>query len=442
MKRLCLLSVVALALVPSVANAVAKPGIIYIPVEDVTLQPSGEGECVLVGFGDVDSSLGCTPGVDVAEMVAPHADAATLAESVATALAAFDVRVTTERPPGYLPYFLLLPSDTVSAEGTSFTCTSSPSGCAGRRRNAIGFTNGGTTNCTVPDLTQQTLYAVGRMIGLEGSENELDPMHFPPDYENVAAASAFQDMCDAIAPQLALEDPFAPLPLECTSVDHEGGGCEAGNQNTVQDLLAYFGPSAEDLDAPVLTNILPEDGAVIEGELNFDVDIEEASGFVGVQWTVSSPVLDGVEGVNNGEFTWCTNPHCDTDFGEGQPFLAVDAEWGRSLSGLPAGDYTITLEVSDYHGNDAEAVVINVTIGEGPPSGSSGMVSGSASASESGVVTVTASGGGSTSGAPVDPAGTDDGDEGCSCSQSPSLGGGTAAVLFGLFGFGLIRRRR
>lgn len=163
------------------------------------------------------------------EVVAPYPDAANLADAVRAALEPFDVRVTTERPPEYMPYFLLMPGLEPFGADMSFSCTSGGHTCAGRRRNSIASTNDGTVNCVNPDITQQALYAIGRMIGLEGSENEADPMHFPPNYAVVAPAAVFQDVCTAISPQFEVSEPFNLLPLECTNVDHEAGNCEVGS---------------------------------------------------------------------------------------------------------------------------------------------------------------------------------------------------------------------
>lgn len=451
MKRFCLISSAAaaslLALAP-VANA--EPAILYIPTEEITLQPSGivDTPCANVSTSEYNPGLGCFPGLEMEATESPYADAETLTTSIATALEAFDIHVTNERPPPYLPHYMLLASDEVSKMGTSYSCAGAPENCGTRGRNGIATTSGGTMNCMDPDALQAALYAVGRMAGLEGSVNPDDPMHYPPDF--MTPASEFQDQCDSIAP---LIDPktMMPLPAECTSVDHNG--CDMGEQNTVADLTAYYGARVEDADPPTLTNPQPTEGQDFElgpmgfTNITFSVELADADPIAGLSWTIESDVF--VEGLGRNYISACTNNHCDTNLIEGDPFKATDSPWSFAVD-LPGGSYDVTIEAADYHGNVAEVVSYTFTVNGGMGT--------TTSASDTDMMTTSATMTGATATSPsstsfLDTTATGDesGDEesgetpmddesGCNCSQS-SGAGGAFMVILGLFGFAATRRR-
>lgn len=456
MKRFCLISsVAAMAAVSLPATADAEPAILYIPTEATTLYPAGAQDtpCAAVSLGDYNAGLGCLPAAltDGETMEPAYADAAALTAAFETALADFDVMVTNTRPVDYLPYYILLASDMESAESTNPTCAGAPLTCAGRGRNGIAFTNGGTMACTDPDDAHAALYAFGRMAGLEGKVAEMgmmvdpDPMDYPPDYTN--PATAFQDRCSDRAQQLGGEDGMTPQPLECTSADHVM--CDNMQQNSYQDLLSYFGTATMDADAPTITVNSPAMGDVVpeDGALNISVSVADADPIVGVKIIVTSPALEGV--FDPPQISACTNNQCDVDFLEGNPFKpSSEAFEVPAIEGLPGGEYTITFEAADYHGNIAEMQTITLTIEGGPVGGTDG----GSDTGDSATTDDSASGGSGITGAGSTGEDTDDGssggtaggdedDSGCSCTTQPRSGG-AAVLLLGLLGLGLGRRRR
>lgn len=442
MKRTCLISsaLALTVLAPTVASA--EPAILYIPTDPVTLLPTGMAPC---GSG-VNSALGCG-GVDAETEIAPYADAAGLTTAVGDALLAYDVMVTNTRPPEYISYVMLMADDAANEDSQSFTCTGAGINCAARQRNDIAFTFGTTMNCMDPEVTHAALYAFGRVSGLEGVDNPDDYMNYVPDF--ATPPMGFLDVCSDRVNQQGFDDAGDPveLPLECTSVDHaecpDGMNGEAG-QNSHQDLLLVYGtrPETPDTEAPVLMNVSPADGTVLAAgdALTIDVDITDNDPVVGVRWTVSSPALMDLIGAET--FTQCTNDSCDANWADATPLKATESDWAITFQGLGAGDYAITLEAADYHGNITEMQSFTVTIeGEAGSSGS-----------------VDSSGGNDTNPPPpldtgVDSSGTQGDDDtgsggetdeggGCSCTTGQTPGGSMVLMLLGFVGLGALRRRR
>ena len=448
MKRFAFLtSAAALAIVvaPSSASA-GDPGILYVPNEGIDLVPTEA--CPIPVGGQPHSGLGCG-GVSEPGTVDPYAgDLDGLVDGLRTALEPYDVLVTSERPPPYVPYFMLMPSDEVAEEGNSFTCTGAGINCGGRTRNDIMFTNGGTMNCMEPDPVHAALYAFGRTAGLEGTDDPTDPMGYVPDY--TMPATTFQDACANLVQQIGFndQDEQIMLPLECTGEDHEP--CDMDDQqNSHADLLAWFEARTEDTDPPELADITPEDGAEITDSLDLAVTITDADRAVGVSWTINSPAIDGAPGtLEGGTIIIATNGAGTNEFTN--ETNAPDENWGFSIpaapaeGGLPPGEYTITLEVADYHGNVADPVMMTVTIpDQGGADESGGGMDESAGdgmddGMDDGMFTT-----GADTGDDGDDGGSDGGEDddtsGCACTASPQTGG-FAILLMGLFGLGLRRR--
>lgn len=442
----------------------AEPAILYLPTEPITLTPFNEGEC----SGSIHSALGCG-AVEAVTEVAPFEGAADLTSAMSDALVDYDVMVTNTRPPEYVPYVMLLASDEPVPESQSFTCTSAGINCGARQRNDIGFTRGSTMNCLDAEVTHASLYAFGRLSGLEGVANPQDWMGFVPDF--TTPPLGYMDVCSDRVHQLGFDDlgQQVELPLECTSLDHaacpDGTNGEPG-QNSHQDLLLYYGARIEDTDPPVLANVVPVDGAVLQqgAELTLDVDITDADPVVAVRWVVSSPALAAV-GVEGGTLSQCTNDVCDVNWADATPLKATDSDWSFELFGLPLGEYTITLEASDFHGNVATMLTSVVTITEEGSGGTDDSTTGPVDPPvppdpDTGGVFTTGEAEGEIGGevegegdaGRPDPSEGDDSSSAsdgglildrpsCSCRTTPTPGG-MMLMLLGVMGLGALRRRR
>lgn len=453
MKRISLIcGAVALGVLAPL-SASAEPGILYIPTDPVTLRPTGVIPC----SSDVNSALGCG-GASMEIEAEPFAGAADLTTAMQAGLEAYDVTVTNTRPPEYISYTMLLPSDEpldMEAGGyQSFTCAFGGINCDARGRNDIVSTSGTTENCIDPDVVHAAMYAFGRNSGLEGVDNAEDWMNYPPDY--TTAPMGYQDVCNDRLQQMGFNDrgEQIDLPLECTSVDHfecpDGTNGDPG-QNSHQDMLRFYGEATEDADPPELTNVVPEDGTVLMAEggvasLELDVDIADADEVVGVRWTVTSEALVS-EQFPEGVVTMCTNDVCTANWEDATPLKATDSDWANPISlNFPPGEYAITLEAADYHGNVAETVEINVTImGEETGEDTAGSEDDSSVDDTAGNDDNTfttgqpgTDGDGSGTTTPTD----DDDTSGCSCTSDRQQSGGAALMLLGLMGLGAMRRRR
>lgn len=441
----------------------AEPAILYIPTEPVVLTPTGTAPCT----SSDHSALGCTGSVDEVTELPAYPEAVALAEAMREALDPYDVWVTHERPPAYVPYVMLLPSDEPAPDSTSFTCVSAGINCGSRQRNDIARTRGSTMSCTNPVPLHAALYAFGRASGLEGVANPDDWMGYVPDYTNTPVG--YVDACVDRVNQLGVNDmgEQIQLPLECTSLDHFACPDDAdgdAQQNSHQDLLLYYGPRTVDREPPVLSNIVPADGDYVPpgGDLLLDVDIDDADPVVAVRWAIESPVLEDV-GVPGGRLSICTNDVCDGSWDDATPLKATSSDWSFEIMALPLGEYTVTLEVADFHGNVAELVTHVVTVGEDPGGGESttGPVDPPPpppATTDDGVVTTGDVDPGTDSGRPpLPPDGADTTDGGstdtegdgllldrpsCSCRSPASGSEGVLPLLIGLLGVGVIRRRR
>lgn len=464
MKRTCLLStaaILATLTTSSVAYADTKPAIVWIPTADVVATPSGtlDTKCQKTGMSGSAIAASCLPSVDEETTLSPSGSAEEISEGIAAAFAAYDLHVVNEPPAPYVPVYALFTGAEASKENNSYSCTSTLSNCAALSRDAGYFAFlDGTNNCSDPDVVAAGVFAVGLLAGLEGKdEGGRDWMNYPPDF--TMPGSEFTDECGAIAAPLAGEDGMTPQPLDCTSLDHVD--CESAEQNSHADLLETLGPNAADSDAPVIAISSLADGDVIAegGTLAVTATIEEASNFAAVRITVASPALEGLEdlGILGGEVTTCTSDICDTNFLDGDPFKTADSDWvTNDLTGLPGGEYTITLEASDYYGNEADPVIITVTVEGGPvdptDGGSdtdgdtdpTGATTDPTGASDTNTTFVTSggssSGGGSDTDGSGDSGGANDDSGGCSVGGSGGVGG-SFAMMLGLLGLGLLRRR-
>ncbi|MCR9164085.1 MAG: MYXO-CTERM sorting domain-containing protein [Nannocystaceae bacterium] len=468
-RSICAAALLAAVCMPSFAAAETKPAVVWIPTAPVDVVPSGafETQCSNTGMGGSAVAAGCIPSIDEPMTLTPHPSAQAIADGVAAAFGAYDLRVVTEPPPDYLPTFAVFTSGDAAPEGSSYTCSRASANCSARDRDRASFTNTSTMSCTDPDLVTTAVFVVGRMSGLEGTVGAPENwMNYPPDF--AATQTQFVDACTEIANQLGGRDGMTPLPLECTTLDHVG--CEPGMQNSHADLLETLGPAAGDDEPPVIEVITPEDGAVIEpgGSIDVAYTLQEASNFAGTRLTISSPALLQLPGLEVDRFTFCTSDLCDVNWLDNQPFRTADSEWtSGELPGLPEGEYLVEIEASDYYGNEAEMVVLSITIGEGEPdptggtsgtggdggtSGGGHTSTGAGTASEDGGAppnTTAAStngdpdpSGGESSGEGSSASGGADGlaDRGCGCTSTPGEGD-PFALMLGLLAAGLRRRR-
>jgi MYXO-CTERM domain-containing protein len=423
--------------------------VLVIPDAEVMLVPASM--CPIPQGGQDNSGLLCSAGVSMPTAFPPIAGLADIITGVETALAPYNILVTSTMPPPYVPFQMLIPTDNVDDMSMGVTCTAAGTDCDGKKRNDIGFTLAGTMACMDPDPIHASLYAFGRMSGLEGKNNPMDPMNYPPDY--TMPATAYQDACDAmvqtIDPKTMMPDPFV-----CVGLIHEVHCMDMmDQQNSHLELEAVYGagPWVEDTTAPTVDSIeMPENGAMIPEGMGISLNamVSDDSGTVFARWTIQSPALAGIDPADDtGTLCKGTNDACALTY-DGGSMPHYDSSQGfpvSELSGaLPGGEYTITFEASDLSGNTIEPMSVTVTIagGAADDSGTGGATNTTMTATSASSTTAVTSftsgetGDGTEGGA----TGDEGGDGGCSCSTTPR--GGAAFMLAGLFGLAVARRRR
>ncbi len=437
---------------PDPSNAVdydARIGVVFIPLEDVDLIPSSE--CPVSQSGQDNAALNCLSGLMEATTYTVTADEA-LVTAFSDALAPYNVQVVTERPADYVPYSMIVVTADESAEATSRTCAGAPIDCDGPNRNEIAITSGGTMNCMDPDVLQTVLIAFGYMSGLENNDNPLDPMFYPPDFTMPSAA--FDDSCSTVVP--TLDEMGDPNNLVCPGLYHEAYCMDTEDQmNSHQELLGVYGerPADPDTTPPTIDSFTtPEDGGTLPAgaDLELDAMVSDDSNVVAVRWVVASDALLGAGTAVDGQISICTNGVCDDEW-EGNPFKNPDTPWPFVLQGLPGGEYTATLEVSDLSGNAADPMMVSFTIeggsaedtGPDPDTGEDDNADDDNAddddngdddddgdtedeSDDDGGSNVTGDGGG---------------DEGCSCTTSGNPSN-AAFLLFGIAGLAMTRRRK
>lgn len=427
----------------------AAPATLFIPQEAIPLTPAEM--CSYPQGGGDNAGLGCVGGLAEAGDYAPPANAETVLEGVRAALMPYNVRVTTTRPPAFVPYMMLLPGDTANDEATSRTCVGAGIDCDGPQRNDIGLTNGGTMNCMTPDPVQTALIAFGYMSGLENNDNEMDPMFYPPDFANPAVT--FVDACSTLVPTLD-DMGMDNLPV-CVGAYHEVH-CDMmdGQINSHLELLGVYGPgpSPEDITPPTVDAIGIENGMVLPAgsELPLTATVTDDGGFVFVRWTIESTNETFLMNDVNEDGVVCKahNSVCEVEFqGNGVPyFQSDDGDYGApelAPAGQLGGDFTVTFEAADLAGNAIEPITVMITVeggseeGGADTSGSDGNDTNNDTNNDSGNDTSSSEGGGSDDGGAT--GGTDD-EGGCACNSTGDSRG-AAFMLLGLVGLGLSRRR-
>jgi hypothetical protein len=127
-------------------------------------------------------------------------------------------------------------------------------------------------------------------------------------------------------------------PTSCEWAHEEVCDEQAGQQNSFAELMALFGPFAEDRIAPEVTILEPEDGLEREiGLLDIEVEVQDDRG--GVGWMFEIPELE-----------W--------------EFVAFNGESTAEVALFDPGTYTVRVEAIDHDRNVGAA---EVTVEVAPP---------------------------------------------------------------------------
>jgi hypothetical protein len=415
------------------------PGVLFVAMDGVTLKPTCKGGQLANG------ALNCSPLVDKETVFPPvntDNDKAAIFQKLSGYYADFDLVLSSNRPPDWLPYTMAVIGGTAGNAGyDGGVCGIANVACDGAKRNHVSLTF--PSSC--PGQASLTAgQETAHNWGLEHTDLASDIM-----YPFVAGATKFLDQC------MDIDHSTGSGVTQCTYVHKlycpEGDGEQ---QNSYGELMGVFGARRVDTVAPTIVSMLPEDGATLASTdaILVTANISDDSNFVGVKWTWVKGLP--AELAESG-YTACTNDVCDVGYDAWQP---VDEPWDFIKFGnAPAGDYEFKLEVMDAYGNYATKSIAFTVVKEG------GESAGETSGDETGDPEPTTSGGptGEPTGAPTgDDSGGDpssptgltgmatatmpdtsgeDADDGCGC-RGPVTAPGLAAL--GLLALGRRRRGR
>jgi MYXO-CTERM domain-containing protein len=193
-------------------------------------------------------------------------------------------------------------------------------------------------------------------------------------------------------------------PIGCGYI-HEVFCPEGDAQNDDAELLAYFGPNAPDVEAPVVTIVEPAPDLMLASGGSTSIVAEITDDHLGHGWRLRVVPPAGEALIRNA--------------------YQFETSWDLDFAGQPDGAYELWIEAVDHDGNEGSAMV-TVYVGVDPPipgTDESGDGSGSADSGDGTGVgtgeTTPSDGDGTGDTAPAD----DDGGEGsceCSADRGPS----------------------
>ena len=419
-------------------------GILYLAMDGVTLRPTCNG----FQPQTANAALNCSPLVDK-ETVFPippggENTKAVVFQELQNYYQPFNLVITLNRPPDYLPYTMAVIGGTSQNAGQgNGVCGIANVACDGAKRNHVSLSfPSSCVGVTAEVAAQETAHN----WGLEHTDVQADLM-----YPFVAGGSSFRNEC------MDISHATGSGVTQCTYV-HELY-CPQGQgeqQNSHAELLGVFGPREADTVAPEILAMSPADGTVFQQGESFLVtaDITDDKNMLGVKWTW----IEGLppDFAEDG-YSRCTNQVCPDDYSAWRP---IDDPWDFvQLTKPPPGTYSFKLEIMDAYGNaDSETITVTVMPAEGTTTGEPDPTGGE-STGEPDPTTGGSSGGGSSEGddtGGVDPSAgpgtnittgsatgltgdTGGEDDGCNCRVQSGPGAAWLLLLAGLLP---LRRRR
>ncbi|RMG93573.1 MAG: hypothetical protein D6705_18395 [Deltaproteobacteria bacterium] len=171
-----------------------------------------------------------------------------IVQAVRKRLAPYAVDVTTHRPDAAVEYSMVLYGDLGEQ---SFAGIAPYIDCEDLHPRDTSFSQGFDTSNTGATIVLQE---AAHTWGLEHVDGEGDIMH---PFVVAGNTQVFEDTCHPIVSNTALD----PAPGVC-NVMHTRF-CEAGHQNSHQELLYLFGPRTPDTTPPEIAVVEPADGSTL-----------------------------------------------------------------------------------------------------------------------------------------------------------------------------------
>ena len=195
--------------------------------------------------------------------------------------------------------------------------------------------------------------------------------------------------------------------------------CGSSNmQNSYRELLALFGPAVADESPPTVAITSPEDGAVFEPGVDFDI-------------TAQAEDDQGIDAL---------------DLYVDGAFIQSDgsAPYGWGVENIPEGTYELYVVARDLSGNEATSDLVTIVVGDAAPPDGGGSGGGDTGGGSGGGD----DGGAGDGGDPYDPPsgalppgfGIDDTSDGCGCALPAGPSGAPAGLALALLA--LVTRKR
>lgn len=309
------------------AEGEPRPVTLYIDFDGGRLHPGDDSAADELSCIDADLDY---PGFYGSRTLAGQ-----VTEEVRAILSPYAVRVVDERPPSHLPYTMVMVGGLAEPLGLDpgiggYACEID-CGDRNERDTVLVFAQ------SVRDsrqLAQTIVHEAAHSWGLDHVSDSASIM-------NPTTSGADRTLADGCTP---LADVAAS---NCTDIHAEFCG-DAGQQDSVAELIALRGPSEPDLSPPQVEILAPVgDVEVVPGEL-IELRVEVTDDRPGVGWRYVVPELD-----------WAERSYEEHD---------------RALR-FPEGRYTLRVEATDQAGNEASAqvtVVAGDMLGGGDSDGSGG----------------------------------------------------------------------
>ncbi len=340
----------------------------------------------------------------------------------------FGITVTDTRPQSG-DYDMEMVGDWAGAGQQGFAGVApGPVDCFDNRGGEVSFTL--EASGTSDGIAEIILQEVAHTWGLEHIDDDTDLLYPTTQGQN----KVFKDECLTI---VRLNDDGSTTPVNATCNAMHTQFCASNVQNSYQEMLALFGPGVPDTQPPTVQILEPTDGSTVEGDLNLRILFEDNQSPVIINATIliESDSLDAPV--------------------EEDGAYAGPSELQFPISGLPGGEYTITIDATDEDDNPAGDSVTFTVAGD-PPAGSGGDDGGDGG--DDGGTESSSDGGGGDDGSDddggdddgdggdddggveTDGAGAGGGDDGGGCTVEPDRTAGWAVLA--LLGLVTVRRRR
>ena len=310
------------------------PGVLILAMDGVTLMPYCQGSSEVA-----NGALNCTPLVDketTFPAVSSEQKKNSILQAMANYYADFDLVISTNRPPDWLPYTLSVIGGTSGNAGyENGVCGIANVACDGAKRNHVSLS---FSDSCPGDAALTAGQETAHNWGLEHTDVQNDIM-----YPYVAGAGQFQDYCMDISHATGNGQTQCGYVHKLYCPDGQGE-----QQNSYGELMGVFGAKRVDTQKPTIVQVFPDDGSqfTTADTINVAAEVMDDSNFIGLKWTW----IDGLpEKFQADGYTRCTNDVCTDTYGA---WKKVNEAWNfLALQKPPAGHYSFKVEAMDAYGN-------------------------------------------------------------------------------------------